>query len=208
MRRFWMVLPLVVSFLITPTAPGWSQMGPMGNPAIREFMEKQKEKGKEFTEAENKEGKEFMETLAGKPKAEKIAAIRAFKTTQYEKNCAFREKLVAERDEFIAKTWAAGNAPPQKMQERLKSRFAEQNAKIKEFFEKKHQENMAFLDKVLADATLDGAALDKAMSEFFQAQKASAEEFMTKLREEAQAQGQGRKGGMGMGGMGGRRRGN
>ena len=200
-RRGWLVQAMFVAAFLFSGLSGWAQMGRMANPAIKEFMESQTVKGKEFQEAENKEGREFMESLAGKSKAEKIAAVRTFKTTQYEKNCTFREKMIAERDEFLAKIWASGSAPPQQMQGMMKKRFADQNAKIKEFFAKKHEENMAFLDKVLADASLDGPGLDKAMGDFFKTQKATAEDFVKKMHEAVRSPGQG------MGGQGGRKRG-
>jgi hypothetical protein len=146
----------------------------------------QSDKVRDFLDKELADAKALMASLAGKPKAEKLAAIKAFKIQQYEKNCAFREEQHKERlAQVEQRLQARQNANPQARQTRLAS--VEQNyTEAKAFFAQKHQENLAFLDKVAQDPTLDGPALDKTLEDFFQAQKAAAQEYMAKRRAEAE----------------------
>ncbi|MBU1109906.1 MAG: hypothetical protein KKB51_24710 [Candidatus Riflebacteria bacterium] len=183
---FYQVMILLSSLGMCFGAGGMGKnQGFRDNPAVKEFMAAQAKKGEEFNALEAKEGKEFMATLIGKSKEEKIAAIRTFKTTQYENNCDFREKMLAERDAFMADLQSksgsnsAGANPQRAMME---SRKAQMNTKITNFFAQKHAENMAYLDEVLKDPSIDGTSLDKALSSFFQKQKADAGKFMNELR--------------------------
>jgi hypothetical protein len=194
--------------LVFPVNAQRSQFG--GNPIFQEFMTAQRQKGQAFQDAENQEGKAFLATQAGKPKVEKIAAIRVFKTEQYEKNCAFREKSSEEWDAFMTQAFAQKGAQGGQQLAMMKQRREAQMVKTREFFAQKHAENMAFLDKALGDQALDGAELDKALGEFFQAQKASAEQFMNQLRQgsgQGQGQGQGQGKGQGRGWGSGQNRG-
>lgn len=174
----WAMLLLLVS-----SCSFAQQSGPGRNPAVQEFMAAQRQKSQTFQETENSDGKAFMATLTRKPKAEKIAAVRTFKTEQYEKNCAFREQMTAEWEAFLAKQGTSNDSAAQGRREMMKQRMEGQNVKIKAFFAQKHAENMAFLDRMLADSTMDGAALDKEMSAFFQSQKTSAKEYMDSIRQ-------------------------
>jgi len=174
---------MILAFLLVSLCASAQQGGPGRSPAMQAFMAAQRQKSQAFQETENSDGKAFMATLAGKQKEEKITAVRTFKTEQYEKNCAFREQMTAEWETFLATQGSSNNGAAQGRREMMKQRMAEQNAKIKAFFAQKHAENMAFLDRMLADTSVDGAALDKEMSTFFQNQKAAAKEYMDSIRQ-------------------------
>ncbi|HQG29943.1 MAG TPA: hypothetical protein PLY73_15425 [Candidatus Ozemobacteraceae bacterium] len=185
MRRAWFHGVMLVTLMMVNSWVYATERDLGRSQAVQEFMAAQRQKSQAFQEAENNDGKAFMAALAGKPKAEKIAAVRTFKTEQYEKNCAFREQMMAEWDAFLATQGSSNVGAAQGRREMMKQRMAEQNSKIKAFFAQKHAENMAFLDRMLADSSMDGAALDKEMSTFFQNQKASAKEHMDSIRRPA-----------------------
>ncbi|HNV69417.1 MAG TPA: hypothetical protein PKO06_06970 [Candidatus Ozemobacteraceae bacterium] len=149
-----------------------------GGADMQAVRAEQQQKTKAFLDAELKEGQEFMASIAGKPKGEKIVAIRAFKTAQYEKNCAFREERYQERKVFLQGRSGQAGGMNAVMKEKMIDRLEADYREVKEFFAGKHQENMTFLDGVLANVALDGAALDQALQEFFQEQKKSAQQFM------------------------------
>lgn len=173
---------VLASLLVSPCVFA-QQGGPGRSPAMQEFMSAQRQKSQVFQERENSDGKAFMATLAGTSKAEKIAAVRTFKTGQYEKNCAFRDQMTAEWEAFLARQGTSNNGAAQGRREMMKQRMADQNGKIKAFFAQKHAENMAFLGRMLADPSIDGTALDKEMAAFFQNQKASAKEYIDTIRQ-------------------------
>ncbi len=138
----------------------------------------QQEKLQAFLAEEEAEGKEFMNSMAGKPKSELIAALKDFKTRQYEKNSAFRQQLQEERIATLEAGFAARPGANQAMKERALGKFSENYEEIKTFFARKHQENMDFLDRVNADTTLEGQGLNSELQRFFQGQKESAKAFM------------------------------
>ena len=146
--------------------------GAVWNPKV--WQAQQQEKTQAFLAQEEADGKAFMASLAGKPKAEKLAAIRRFKTGQYERNCDFRDEMIQERRRGIVAAQASrapgggsGAGGGAWLLKRMEANYEE----MKAFFAGKHAENLAFLDKVAADASLDGPALDQALTAFFQAQK-------------------------------------
>jgi hypothetical protein len=163
---------------------GMGHNGPM-DPAVTEFLAAQQRKGQAYQEQEAQEGHEFMATVADKPKAEKLAAIRAFKTASYEKNCAFRQQHWDEMNAFFAQRMGQRQDLPQGTGDRLARMNewrAEQINMVTAFFAARHDENLAFLDAAAANPALDGPALDQALKEFFQQQKESARVFMQELR--------------------------
>jgi hypothetical protein len=166
--------------------------GMMKNPEFQNLMAEQKKKGQEFQAAEESEGKEFMQTLSGKSKPEIIEAIRTFKTQVYTKNCEFRETMYNERRAFVENFQPKGNAggnntgsgnvgggkTGETMKAKMLERMAANNEEMKNFFKQKQDENMAFLDKMSADDSVQGEDLMKKLQEFFQSQKADAQSYM------------------------------
>jgi len=156
------------------------------NSPMKEFVQKQRAKGQEYQDQEEKEAQEFTQTMQGKKKDEFLQALKGFKANQYEKNTAFREKLFQEGKEFVNNLPQLSGEMGAKRKEKILARMEKDFSEMKPFFLKKHEENMAFIDKCTLDSKLEGPALYKALEEFMKAQKASAQEFMEKHRQEAQ----------------------
>jgi len=157
---------------------GQAKMGQAGGAELEAFKAKQQSKTQEFLVQEAADGKAFVDTISSKPKHEIISATREFKTAQYEKNSEFREKMHNERLTFVEARMGKNPNMPADMKEKRLSSIKADYEEMKVFFAKKHAENMAFLDKMLVDETMEGAALNKALQGFFQSQKDSAKVFM------------------------------
>ncbi|MFZ2958212.1 MAG: hypothetical protein WA705_15090 [Candidatus Ozemobacteraceae bacterium] len=70
------------------------------------------------------------------------------------------------------------------MKEQRLARINAEYEEMKSFFAGKHAENLAFLDKMAADQTMDGPALNQAIQAFFQSQKADAQQYMQRKKAE------------------------
>ncbi len=149
--------------------------------AYQALMSQQAAKSKVFQEQEAAEGKAFGATLAGMNKTAKIQALREFKTRQYEKNTAFRDEMFQERRAFL-QSRTGGNPQASARLQTVLATMEKGQQDMAVFFLTKHQENMAFLDAVAADATLDGPALDEKIQGFFQNQKAAAKTFIDRKK--------------------------
>ena len=142
---------------------------------------------KTVSTAQGMDEETFMGTLAGKPRAEKLAAIRQYKIRQYERLKKMREEA--------HQTWqrkTEGNLQGRSGAARgiIENRLAivDRNFnEMQEFIAGKHRENLTFIDKLQADPSLDGAALDKTVRDFFQAQKEAGQnrwqEYIQKRQE-------------------------
>ncbi len=176
------------------------RQGPLGmsggmasDPEMQAFQQEQKAKTDQFLAELDRRAKEFMPTLAGKPKADKLAAVRAYKTDYFQRNSAFRKEMHEARRAFVARRLAARSMPPQ-AQAAMLGRIDASYAEFVAFHEKKHQENMAFLDRLAQDPAMDGPALDQALADFFKSQKEDARQFLEEKK----------RGGRPGGGFGGR----
>jgi len=161
-----------------------------GNMQMGKLFSEQQARLQEFLAEEAAEGKQFMESMQGKPKSELIQALKEFKTRQYEKNSAFRQQMHEERIAAFEKAVAERLGARPEMQEHALARFTKSYEEFKVFFAGKHQENMDFLDKVGADSSLEGQALNEKLQAFFQGQKESAKAFMDQKKGQRQNQGQ------------------
>lgn len=167
------------------------QMRPQGGSMqMGKLFSQQQARLQEFLAEEAAEGKEFMNSMQGKPKPELIQALKEFKTRQYEKNSAFRQQMHEERIASFEKAMAERPGARPEMKEHALARFTKSYEEFKVFFAGKHQENMDFLDKVGADSSLEGQALNEKLQAFFQAQKESAKAFMDQKKGQRQNQGQ------------------
>lgn len=133
------------------------------------------------------EDEAFMSKLSGKPRAEKLTAIRQHTISQYDKNKTLREK---NYEQSLSKYKA--NLQTGSMMRRgiIESRLAALDRNfygLQEFIAAKHQESLAFIDKLQADPALDGAALDQELRKFFKSQKEAvqkrSEEYIQKQTE-------------------------
>ncbi|NLI78198.1 MAG: hypothetical protein GX442_17405 [Candidatus Riflebacteria bacterium] len=176
--------------------------GMASDPEMQAFQQQQKAKTDQFMAELDQRAKEFMPTLAGLPKADKLAAVRAYKTDYFQRNSAFRLEMHQAHRAFVAQRMAARGMPPQ-AQATMLGRIDASYAEFVAFHEKKHQENMAFLDGLEKDPALDGPALDKALADFFKSQKEDARKFLEEQKAGAQRGGQ--QGGRPGGGFGGQR---
>ena len=167
------------------------QMRPQGGSMqMGKLFSQQQARLQEFLAEEAAEGKEFMNSMQGKPKSELIQALKEFKTRQYEKNSAFRQQMHEERIAAFDNAMAERPGARPEMREHALARFTKSYEEFKAFFAGKHQENMDFLDKVGADSSLEGQALNEKLQAFFQAQKESAKAFMDQKKGQRQNQGQ------------------
>lgn len=165
------------------SSSGMNRGGGSGNAEVMAFREEMQKKSQEYQAQEAAEGEAFMQSLAGRPKADLLSALRVFKTEQFQKNTVFRTELSASWLAFIEKRLSSNpQGNPARLQQ-MKARMASNEEEMKTFFAGKHAENMAFLDKVAADPTLEGQALTTALKTFFQGQKESAKTFMDQRRQ-------------------------
>jgi hypothetical protein len=129
----------------------------------------------------------FMANLTGKPRDEKLAAIRQNSIRQYEKNKTLREKNYQQSlNKYNTNLQARGMAARGIIENRIAALDRNFN-ELQEFVAAKHQETLAFIDQLKAQAILDGAALDQALREFFRSQRAAvqkrSEEYLQRQRE-------------------------
>ena len=162
---------------------GMNRGGASANPEVMAFRADMQKKSQEYQAQEAAEGEAFMQSLAGNSKANLLSALREFKTRQYHKNTSFRADLSSSWLEFIEKRLNTSPQGNPAMLQQMKARMASNEEEMKSFFATKHTENMAFLDKVAADPTLEGQALTTALKTFFQGQKESAKGFMDQRRQ-------------------------
>ena len=153
----------------------------MRDPKFQALMAEQKSKSGEFQAAEVKDAEEFSKTLAGKGKPEILEAVRAFKTEKYAKNCEFRDALYGETRAF-AENFQTRGGSGETMKARMLKRLEANYEERKNFFKQKHHENMAFLDKLASDDSIQGQALMNKLQEFFRSQKEAAKAYMGKRR--------------------------
>lgn len=129
----------------------------------------------------------FMATLTGKPRDEKLAAIRQNSIRQYEKNKTLREKNYQQSLTKYKANLQTGSMIRRGIIESRLAALDRNFNELQEFIAARHQETLAFIDKSKADPTLDGAALDQALREFFKSQREAvqkrSEEYLQKQRE-------------------------
>ena len=185
---FQVDLFLFALILISCAMPACAQDGQSGrgggmmrDPKFQALMAEQKSKSGEFQAAEVKDAEEFSKTLAGKGKPEILEAVRAFKTEKYAKNCEFRDALYGETRAF-AENFQTRGGSGETMKARMLKRLEANYEERKNFFKQKHHENMAFLDKLASDDSIQGQALMNKLQEFFRSQKEAAKAYMGKRR--------------------------
>ncbi len=160
---------------------GGSQSGgsPQQSPEVQAFKARQQQKMQQYLQQFDAQNKEFLNTLSGIfGRTEKIESLRSFIRKQYDQNSAFRKTMYEEQRAFVQGRLDANPDAQPMMKERMLSRIDEDYAQLKEFHAGKLREDMAFLDGLLRDQSLDGEALNKALSDFFKSQKTDAQEFL------------------------------
>jgi hypothetical protein len=129
----------------------------------------------------------FMAKLTGKPREEKLTAIRQNSIRQYDKNKTLREKNYQQSLSKYKANLQTGSMVRRGIIESRLAALDRNFNELQEFIAAKHQETLAFIDKLKADPTPDGAALDQALREFFKSQKEAvqkrSEEYLQKQRE-------------------------
>lgn len=145
---------------------------------LQAFKEEMQKKSAAHMEKVNQEAQDFLKTLSGKSREEILDAVRDYKTDYYNKNCAFREEMQQERMGFFNKRFDANPNMSQEMKDRMVSRLQQQYEELQAFHVQKHAENLAYIDQIEADTSLQGQEMMQAIQEFFQSQKDDAREFM------------------------------
>ena len=101
-----------------------------------------------------------MADLAGKPREEKLAAIRQNSISQYEKNKTSREKNYQQSLTKYKANLQTGSMTRRGIIESRLAALDRNFNELQEFIAARHQETLAFIDKLKADPTPDGPALD------------------------------------------------
>ena len=102
----------------------------------------------------------FMADLTGKPRDEKLAAIRQNSIRQYEKNKTLREKNYQQSLSKYKANLQSGSMIRRGIIESRLAALDRNFNELQEFIAARHQETLAFIDKLKADPTPDGPALD------------------------------------------------
>jgi hypothetical protein len=156
-------------------SPSRAQM--QASQASQDFKAGQQQKAQQYMSGLEKENQEFMNTLWGLGREEKISAFRGFISKQYDKNCAFRKQMHEEQRAFFEKQLNANPNMQPFMKERMFSRMDQDYEEAKAFYAGKQEEDMAFLDGLLKDKSIDGQELNTKLQEFFKSQKAEGQKF-------------------------------
>ena len=156
------------------------------NLTLEEFKQRQQKRSAEYLAKQDSDSKAFMESSKGMGRAEKLLAIKEFKTKHYNENCEFREKMHGAQVEFVRTRMDANASMPQEMKDKKLAKLEKEYSEFKAFHVQKNKENMEFLDKLIADKSKDGAELDKILQDFMKSQKSDAKEFQQNQKDKYQ----------------------
>jgi hypothetical protein len=179
-RRCFIVGFFAVLFLPSQNCFAQMQMQQrmQGSPEVRDFKERQQKKMQDYLAKFQEENNAFMSTLAGMQRDQKIIAVRDFIRNQYDKNSAFRKQMYEEQRAFIQKRLNANPNVQPFIEEKMLSRIDRDYQELKAFHAGKIAEDMEFLAGLLKDKSIDGQELNTKLQEFFQSQKADAQQFL------------------------------
>ncbi len=157
-----------------------------GSQEMQNFKAQQQQKSQAYLAKYDQENKEFMNSIAGLQKNDKIQAFRDFLNGQYQKNCAFRKQMHDEMRAFLQKQMDKNPNMQQMMKDRMLSRIDGDYEEAKTFYAGKIAEDMAFLDQVQQDKSIDGQELNTKLKDFFTAQGQSGRAFAQEQQQKYQ----------------------
>jgi len=166
MRTGWTagIMVVTMSGMVMAAGPGQGQ-------ETKAFRQGQKEKKKAFVQQRKQENKAFKESMKGKPKEEKKAAVKEHRIVQQAGKKSFTEKMHQDNMAFLKERLAKNTTLSTAQKNELINHFDKQYKEKTSFRGAQHKERVEFLEKIAADARMTQEQKKAALRDFISQQK-------------------------------------